>query len=373
MFSAVTMKVFFRQTAVLVKKNLLLVRRKWFSTFLQAYFLPILVLTLVLNTKNFNPKRLLGIGGAAPIRSLRSSLDVTNKDFVIISNSSLGSDVQPVIDRLLEPLSDISHRIVHLDNLTQMDEHCTVNLRGSSNCHAAIAFQDSPLTKGGTGNWSYAIILDPTVSDDWPINPFSHDNNVDKFHLPLQLAVDNAITKSTDVPEVYTYTSITQADWDENNRLSYLYTVMSFFLIVYFLIYLPILYHAVNQVTLDREVGMSQLIDAMGGGPTVRVLSSVTALNLLYLPTWIITGSRKSPMFTLSHYCPLANEQPPSVLVLCIPGIQCWNPHLLANLHGNRLHQCCNIRGCLLQKPAYLQRPRRRLLLCSCWHRCQPG
>jgi hypothetical protein len=43
-------------------------------------------------------------------------------------------------------------------------------------------------------------------------------------------------------------------------------------------------------ITTEREAGMTQLIDAMGGSSSSRILSYVLAFDLIYLPCWIIFG-----------------------------------------------------------------------------------
>jgi len=148
---------FASQTKALVRTNLVLYgRRKWLSLLILAYILPILILSLGFNLSNFGkgPPG-YGIGAPAPVRSLRSCLEASGKDFIIVSNDTLGPDVAPVIDRITRPLDGISNTIHRLHNNSELVEHCTANLRGISNCFGALIFDDSPLTPGRFKTWKY--------------------------------------------------------------------------------------------------------------------------------------------------------------------------------------------------------------------------
>jgi len=288
--------IFWTQTSALTKKNLLLLYRKRISTFLLAYFFPLLVLLLLLNIKNFRPSiDNYGIGDPAEVQSLHSSLARTSKDLVLVANSSMGPDVARVVQQITQPLADMSSRVYVLNSMDQMHAHCTPNLRGVSGCHAVVTFDDSPLTPGGLKSWNYSLLTDQYVMGG-SYSVHTHDNNIDNIWLPLQLAVDNAITNSTASFSTFGYTSRTQDEVDRDDRRGYLELFMDVFLITFFLMFLPIIYHAVATITADRDLGMSHLIDAMGGGAAPRVMSNVLALNIVYMPTWIVSGVGKSEL-----------------------------------------------------------------------------
>ncbi|OHW97887.1 ATP-binding cassette sub-family a member 9 [Colletotrichum incanum] len=61
--------------------------------------------------------------------------------------------------------------------------------------------------------------------------------------------------------------------------------------IVCFASMLALVFHIVGTIASERESGMSQLIDIMGGGAaSARVLSYVVAFDIIYFPTWVILG-----------------------------------------------------------------------------------
>ncbi len=329
--------IFVTQTKALVKKNLLLHRRKWISTVLLAYVFPVLIVSLLLNSKYFSPSNeQYGIGDPAPVLSLRSSLQQpgNTRDLVIVANASMGSDVTRVVQKLTQPLADLSGRVVQLNTTDQMRSHCAPNLHGVSGCHAVVTFDDSPLTPGGNATWNYTLLTDPyRMGGVFSIH--QHDNYVESLWLPLQVAVDNAITNSSATLSAFGFTYRTQAEVDDDNRQSYMSFFISVFVVTFYLGFLPVLYHAVNTISTDRDLGMSHLIDAMGGGAAARVVGSSISLNIVYLPTWIVTGICKSAHPSVSALA--ANRDGiRSVLVLRVPRIERRHPPLLEHPHRHR-------------------------------------
>ncbi len=303
------------QTAALVRKGLLLHRRKWLYTVLSAYVLPVLALMLLLNVGNLGPSmQLYGIGDAAPVASLRSSLGQPGNggDLVIVAGAAMGADVGRVVQQLRQPLADLPGRVVQLDSAAQMRAHCAPNLRGLSGCHAVLAFDDSPLTAGGSASWNYSLLTD-MYRLGGNVGVHDHANYAESTWLPLQLAVDNAIANASTPLAAFGFTYDSQREVDDRRRRDFLTVFISIFLITFFLPYLPIIYHAVNAVSTDRDLGMSHLVDAMGGGAGARVAASVVTLNLVYLPTWIVFGAgTRAPLFPPACPPALSNPKQPS-------------------------------------------------------------
>lgn len=63
-------------------------------------------------------------------------------------------------------------------------------------------------------------------------------------------------------------------------------------------------YHVSSMLIMERESGLSQLMDAMGGPETAwsRIASYMVTFDLLYLPLWIILGCSKSPFLSSSLF-----------------------------------------------------------------------
>lgn len=187
---------------------------------------------------------------------------------------------------------------MHLDNVNQLQDLCVADLRGLSNCYAAVIFNDSPLSAGVNGvnkTWNYTIQID-LVRDDYSENTQIGTNNVQVYYLPVQLAVNNAITNSTDVPYEYMFSRFAEPDFKITREIKtsdFMTQITQTIAIVFFISVLPSIYHVVSVISSERESGMSALIDAMGGSPVARILSYVASFSIVYLPCWIIFGVRK--------------------------------------------------------------------------------
>lgn len=282
---------FLGQTVALIRKNLVVaVKRKWLSTIIRSLVIPIVLLVLLLEIQNFtkDPNR-YGIGTIHPIRSLKDSLQ-GSKPIVVARSSGLGPDFSPVFDRFEKSLGD--HHIIKSVNEDEIDGTCPVDSHGHSPCHAAIIFQNSPGSEGGDNMWEYDIRTDPAFLT-YSFNVFNTNSGVERIVLPLQLAIDNAITNSTEIPDIFAFTGSSQEEADESSRRSFQSLALYTLSFVFFLTMVPVAHHVAGLMTYDRESGMSQLVDCMGGDGAVwaRVISYVITFDILYLPLWVILGA----------------------------------------------------------------------------------
>lgn len=273
-----------QQTAAIVKKNLLyLVVRNWFPTLLQATIIPVLILALTLNIKNYSRPNLRPNAAPSPIPSLRDSIP-GDRQFFIITPPNVPSDIDDVVQKITSQLSDIPNQIQLITSSTDdTPEQCLTTVHGISKCHAVLRFNDSPGSQpDNNGTWNYTITIDYARR--------YYGDSISGVQLPLQLAIDQAITGASETPMQYTFDDSTYEQKLARRRAAEATDIGGTYAIVFFLAYLPIIYHIANTVTSDRASGMSTLIDAMGGSPTARVMASTFTFGLLYLPFWIIAG-----------------------------------------------------------------------------------
>ncbi|RDA94986.1 hypothetical protein CP533_0160 [Ophiocordyceps camponoti-saundersi (nom. inval.)] len=285
-----------RQTWVLCRKNLLLIAiRRPLSFLLLTYGIPLAVLALLLSLPNFfSLHNSYGIGSPSPIRSLA---DTVQKKLVVVKPSYLGPDVDRVVENFTRPLDKGLLRFIEDEN--ELLTLCLANSRGVSDCHAAIIFRDSPETtslvreplsdKVNDHTWQYLIRADP-ASNTFDVH--QHRSDQEDIYLPLQLAVNNAITGSSVTPEVFMYTTRTEADKERDilyRKIGFISGLYTFALVF---CHLFTVYRLTSFLTADRESGMSQLVDAMGGGtaPAARVLSWLLVFDFVSLPCFIGTG-----------------------------------------------------------------------------------
>ncbi|KAK5663638.1 hypothetical protein OQA88_4069 [Cercophora sp. LCS_1] len=279
---------FLRQIRALTKKNLLLlVTRHWLGTLLQAIVAPVLIYALLLNIRNYSPtSNRYGIGEAAPVRSIRDSIS-GNQQLVFVRPEQSGSDVERVIQAVSATLPP--ERVVVFSDRQQASDQCIPNYRKVSRCYAIVSFIDSPLTLHLNQTWNYTLQFDPS-RNGWFPNVHTKTNDIQLFQMPVQLAIDNAITNSSEVPDEFQYTFDDQEGIDLMVRATFNQALVTTYVIVFFLGTLPGVYHAVSFVTGERADGISQLIDAMGGSPAARVVSSILALSACQSIGWVVAG-----------------------------------------------------------------------------------
>ncbi|EXL90567.1 hypothetical protein NOF04DRAFT_19663 [Fusarium oxysporum II5] len=261
-----------RQTQALTKKILLImVIRHWLSTLIRCLVIPILVLSLVLGVQNFTPSSKYGIGKPASAPILSEATPDGAKLF-IIQPSGAGSDVSAVIE-------DVELM------------KCPTDINGRTDCYAAVIFNDSPLGDGGNKQWNYTMRCGSSNLGSG-FDVFQSAKAATNPHIPLQLAIDQAITNSSTVPDMYMFTRTTQEQAKSVHRRKFIDMLLGGLNLVCFASMLSLGYHVIGTIAAERKSGMTQLIDVMGGGAfSAQLLSYIIAFDIIYLPLLLPTSS----------------------------------------------------------------------------------
>lgn len=284
------------QTWALIRKNFtVVVVRRWISTLIRAGILPILFLTLILCIPEFTKESTIeyGMGSPHPIISLADSMG--SKPLVIYLDPGLGPDIEPVVETLTKDLND--DQVVYIESQSDVNVTCPVDFDGVSPCHAVVLFNDSPLSGKPEARWNYTMRYDPAAGGYYGrINVYNTDNALDQLFLPLQLAIDNAITNSTDTFDAMLFTSQSRSPEEAETQAKQNFQMMALFILnfVFYVILIPAAHHIAGTICREREIGICHLIDAMGGGATwSRILSNVLFFDALYLPLWFVLAGCK--------------------------------------------------------------------------------
>ncbi|RYP76945.1 hypothetical protein DL771_001498 [Monosporascus sp. 5C6A] len=256
-------RLFWSQTWALIRKNFLIVlARSWLSTLIRSLILPIALLVVLLEIQNFsNTGNVYGFGSPNKIPSLADSVD--GKKLVFVNSPELGPDFPPVFEKIVGPLG--ADAVLLLDNEGEIERTCPVDYDGNSPCHAVVLFNDSPLSDRPGSLWNYSIRTDPNYMRV-AYNPFVTKGAIEDLFLPLQIAIENAITNSTSTPDLlkYTYGYSSQEEAEAVKRDSFLVICLYILPFVFFMTMMPVAHHVAGMVAGERESGMSDLIDAMG-------------------------------------------------------------------------------------------------------------
>jgi ABC-type Na+ transport system ATPase subunit NatA len=216
-----------------------------------------------------------------------------------VNSGFAGGDIDRVIDAVAAA-ADGKVNVVRLSNETALLDTCKSSLRGSSHCYGAIVFRSSP-TEGSGGLWNYTLRADGALGEK--INVDKTTNDVEIYLLPLQRVVDYAIAglnttvDQTALPSTvleYPFTSQTPAQRNTSIRVNYQGAIINILAVAFLIGMVGVTYHLTGFIASERELGMSQLIEAMMPNirrwqPQVaRILSYHLAFDIMYAPGWVL-------------------------------------------------------------------------------------
>lgn len=292
---------FFAQTWTLTKKNILIVLgRHWFTTTVRAFIAPIIFFFIISYCKNFFvPPSEFGVGNPSTLRTFEEALRAgsSGRDTVaFVTNGQASAETSNIIDQLSDTVRAQGKTAVTLSDDTALLETCRTSVRGVSGCFAAISFHGSP-SDGGV--WNYTIRTDGSLGGRIFVN--MNDNDAEIYALPIQHAVDDLIASnngsSIPLPQQYPFTSKTSEERARNITRLYMGTLIDILGLAYFIGFVGICYQLTGQMATEREIGMSQLIEAMMPNKrrwqpqAARLLSNHLAFDIMYLPGWIISAA----------------------------------------------------------------------------------
>ncbi|GAP87040.1 putative ABC transporter [Rosellinia necatrix] len=299
---------FLRQTWTLTVKNLKIVAvRHSLATTIRAFILPIILAAFLTFARYiFVPPSDYGISDIHAVRSLSSALQRASSDgrttVAFVNNGFTGGDIDQVINVLADQVTDAGRNAVKLSELADLTSTCRSTLRGSSSCYGAVVFNSSP-REGNSGIWNYTLRADGALGSRIFVTEDDNDSQI--YTLPLQRAVDSAIASlgasndgtSRSLPattDEYPFTPLTKEERQQQIRRFYQSSLTNFLAVAFVIIVIGVCYHMTGHMATEREIGMSQLLDAMlptkylWQAQVARLLSHHIAFSLVYLPGWVI-------------------------------------------------------------------------------------
>ena len=250
----------------------------------------------------FVPPSIFGVGTASAGRSLTQGLqDATGgRDTVVfINNGFTGGRIGNVIEQVSATVRNAGKSVEILDSNSTLSVVCPSSLRGASQCYGAAEFISSP-DQGPGGEWSYKLRADGALGGKIYVNRDTNDAQI--YVLPLQHEIDRVIASvdgGQPLPNTvyqYPFTNKNQAERNANIVRLYQGTLISIIAVAFFIGMVGVTYHLVGHVAMERELGMSQLIEAMmpnkrrWSPQVVRLFAAHLSFDILYFPGWLING-----------------------------------------------------------------------------------
>ncbi len=298
------MMLYIRQTYTLITKNLLLaVVRRPTATAIRALVFPI-ILVLVLSYAQFflNPRQTFGVGTSSPVLSLSEALPLTSpsRDTVaFVHNGLLGGSISAVIEALAAPYGKAGKTVRLLSSERELAGVCVSSPRAASNCVGAVVFHSSIDEPAASGVWNYTIRTDSSLGLLYDVT--STTNDAQLYLLPLQLAIDQAIAENSprakrdalQKVEQMLYTPEPEKKRVRDTQMSYLKGLIDRFGVVFFFALVPVVYHSVGVMAAEREIGASQLVEAMMPNRArwttqfIRLLAHHLSFDIIYGGGWL--------------------------------------------------------------------------------------
>ena len=240
-----------------------------------------------------------GIGSTTPVRSLSAAFaagDSSRTIVAFVNNGHTGGQIQNVINQISNTVQSAGKIVQVVGSDDELLTVCRSSLRGASDCFAAASFVSSP-TEGSSGIWNYTIRADGALGTKIFVN--KNNNDAEIYVLPFQHAIDSTIATidNTSLPNQvneYPFTSETSQERANNIERLYMGTLINILAVAFFLGIVGVTYQLTGLMASERELGMSQLIEAMSPNPikwhtqAARLLSYHIAFDIMYFPGWII-------------------------------------------------------------------------------------
>ncbi|KAI9840875.1 MAG: hypothetical protein M1837_001254 [Sclerophora amabilis] len=292
-----------RQIWTLTRKNLLIALwRRWFTTPLRALILPIAFAFFLSYVRNFFlPPSNYGFGSPRPLRHLTTdaigSARGSRDTVAFVHNGFRGGQIEDLIDSLATPLAEAGADVRILSGEEELFSVCRSSLSGVSGCYAAASFHSSP-TEGIGDLWNYTARADASLGNGVFVD--RGDNDVQVFSLPFVHAIDSGIAtlSGRTLPDMdeYPYTHQTRKERDDEILRLFMGAIIDFLGVCFFIGICGITYQLTGHMAVERELGISQLIDAMSPNrhqwqtQAARLFATHVAFDIIYLPGWIGIG-----------------------------------------------------------------------------------
>lgn len=173
-----------------------------------------------------------------------------------------------------------------LENADDVFVVCAQNLQGSSDCMGAIEWNIIDL-ESDIPVYNYTLRGNSGLTY---VNVASGTTDTDNYLLPLQWAVDKAITNLTETPRTMPFTSESEEwyTWQTNRR--FMKVIRDWIAPALYLTMIGIVYHMSGAVAQERQTGLTGLLTSMGNRQFSRILSNHLAFSSVYAPGWIALG-----------------------------------------------------------------------------------
>lgn len=179
-----------------------------------------------------------------------------------------------------------SSQILPLTDKAEIYTICSQNLQGSSDCLSAIQWNDIDLT-ATPPVYNYTLRGNSGLTY---VNVETQGTDTDRYLLPLQWAVDKAITNMTTTPRTLPFTSHSSVWYDEQTTRRFMKIIRDWISPALYFTMIGVVYHMSGTVAQERQSGITDLLTSMNTRQISRIAANHIAFSSAYFPGWIALG-----------------------------------------------------------------------------------
>ncbi|KAI0947262.1 hypothetical protein AcV7_009727 [Taiwanofungus camphoratus] len=287
--------LFYRQFVALFWKNWIVLSKHSWLNIVRCLLLPIGYSIFLAAAQTFLDKpNNYGIGTAIPVPSLVNKFDGTLT--LVWADATNGTGSPSADDIMAHVTSGFSpnqlNAVKKVDSPDDVPATCPENWNGYSACFGAIVFNSLPTS---SNNITAARSVNYTIRADeglYYINVVKHTSGYEERVMPLQWAVDSAITELMTgahpaTPEEWPFSQETNAEQSTDIRLSYIRGLRNLLVLALIVCFIGIAYQIPGTFMGERASLLTSHMKAMGLLDSARIISLHASTSLAYLPAWI--------------------------------------------------------------------------------------
>jgi hypothetical protein len=286
----------YRQTFILVHKNLLVAWKKPMPTLLRTWIVPVALTLILCFLKHVSPASVnLGPTGFSnssdPILDLSDAISKTaTPRLAFVTNGISDPDLKDLIQGVVSMpgMERFDTRI--LNKTEELFTACPQTLQGAGQCFAAVTFGLFNET-----NVEYSIAVSEDITINYPASYENQGSLLSRYMLPLQWEINSRLGSLTNATrpserlwngQLGYESTFMSSDLQTAKQEFWLYIVREFVAPIFISIFVGAAYHISTVVASERQ--FAGLMAAQRITATPRILSTILSFMILYLPGLII-------------------------------------------------------------------------------------
>lgn len=279
-------RLWYNQTSALCQKEFCILFRHFHYLVLRAIIIPIAFIIYMGYSKHvYYPIQHYGI--ASPNQPIASLYTAVGESLLVpyyaVDSARVSVDLMnSIMSKAFIKINP--SQILHLNNSDEIVHVCAQSLRGTSRCYGGVQWND---LNPATNLYNY------TIRGNWGLRNIdvrSDQSDTDKYVLPLQLAIDNAIRNTSVSINSIPYTAISNEENILKQNRVFMNSIKNWIVPSLYIALIGVVYHLSGVVAQEYELGLTNLLYSMQTTRAARISGYLTSFSAVYFPSWIVVG-----------------------------------------------------------------------------------